>query len=130
MDFFLLAFLLIAFILLLYGGHRLEERRNKFISHYIAAYPRVLFHVTKNYNLAKIETTVNQFASLREYPTPAFKDVVAPNLQTLYSSAWLDCSGGPVLLTIPFVPANRYFLVTLLDENTNVFASLGSPDNR
>jgi hypothetical protein len=38
---------------------------------------------------------MGQFANAREYPSPAFKDVTAPNADTLYSSARLDLSQGP-----------------------------------
>ena len=44
-------------------------------------------------NVAKIEGLrgpMGEFVSAREYPSAAFKDVTAPNADTLYSSAWLD----------------------------------------
>jgi hypothetical protein len=43
---------------------------------------------------------MGQFANLREYPTAAFKEVTAPNADTLYSAAWLDLSQEPVILHV------------------------------
>jgi hypothetical protein len=34
---------------------------------------------------------MGQIVNLREYPTAAFKDVTAPNADTLYSLACLSC---------------------------------------
>jgi hypothetical protein len=44
---------------------------------------------------------VNQFANLREYPTAEFKQVVRANVDTLYSSAFLDLTGEPIVLSVP-----------------------------
>jgi hypothetical protein len=49
---------------------------------------------------------------------------VRPNVDTLYSTAWLDLRSEPVLLTLP--PGDgRYFLVQCMDAWTNVFAAPG-----
>jgi hypothetical protein len=42
-----------------------------------------------------VHAPMGQFANVREYPTAAFKEVTAPNADTLYSLAWLDLSQGP-----------------------------------
>lgn len=36
--------------------------------------------------------------------------VIRPNLDTIYSHAWLDLSRGPVTLDIPAIP-DRYFTI-------------------
>jgi hypothetical protein len=38
---------------------------------------------------------------LREYPTAAFRDVTAPNADTLYTMAWLDVAKEPWILSLP-----------------------------
>ena len=38
---------------------------------------------------------MGQFINAREYPNAAFRDVTAPNADTLYSVAWLDLSKEP-----------------------------------
>jgi hypothetical protein len=65
------------------------------IEAYIFGYPLVTMEMTRRVltNAAKPEGlhgSMGQFASAREYPTAAFKDVTAPNADTLYSSAWLS----------------------------------------
>ena len=117
-------FLLLVLVVAVTLWRKVGER--KLIAAYVEGYPLVLLQVTKEYNLATTLTPVNKFFSVREFPTPEFKSVVSPNRQTLYSSAFLDLSAGPLVLHIPAVPDDRYFLVTLLDENTNVFFNPGS----
>jgi hypothetical protein len=51
--------------------------------------------------------------------------VTTPNNDTLYSSAWLDLSGGPVRLQVGRMPAARYWSVALMDAATNNVALLG-----
>lgn len=53
------------------------------------------------------------------------RNVTTPNNDTLYSSAQLDLSAGPVTLVLPkFGP--RYFSVQLMDAYTNSFSVLGT----
>ncbi|MBI3216641.1 MAG: DUF1254 domain-containing protein [Mycobacterium sp.] len=66
----------------------------------------------------------NVFHHLREYPRADFRGVVRPNFDTLYSSAWLDLTAGPVLLGVPDTDG-RYFMLPLLDMWTDVFANPG-----
>lgn len=68
---------------------------------------------------------VNQFTHLRAFPTAAFKDVVRANVDTLYSSAFLDLAKEPLVLSVPGTHG-RYYLLPMLDAWTNVFATPGS----
>lgn len=130
-PFFLLIFLFLFVITATWWSRKARERKLIMIytKVYIKAYPRVLLRVTKDYNLAKTGTLVNQFYFLREFPTPAFKSVVAPNVNTLYGSAFLDLSRGPLVLHIPAVPDHRYFLVTYW-MRTPMFSSIPAPGPR
>jgi len=56
------------------------------------------------------------------------REVTTPNNDTLYSNAWLDLSGPPVLLTLPALP-NRFHVVSLLSLFTDNFALLGTRAN-
>src|SRR5215471_21500649 len=67
-----------------------------------------------------LRAPVGQFANAREYPTAAFRDVTAPNTDILYSTAWLDLSKEPYVLSLPDEDG-RYFLIPMLDAYTNVF---------
>lgn len=57
--------------------------------------------------------------------TPLSRSVVAPNVDTLYSVAWLDLRGGPVSLTLPDT-TDRYVVFEILDIYSNVFANIGT----
>jgi len=68
---------------------------------------------------------VNQFANPREYPSAQFKQVVRANVDTLYSSAFLDLTTEPIVLSVPDTQG-RYYLLPMFDAWTNVFASPGA----
>ncbi len=53
------------------------------------------------------------------------RGVTSPNNDTLYASAWLDLSQGPVTVTLPDF-GKRYFSLQLMDFYTNSFAVLGT----
>lgn len=59
--------------------------------------------------------------------TPGFTAVVLPNIDTLYSTVWLRL---PARILVPNVHPSLYYLITLLDENTNVVGSFGSRTQR
>jgi hypothetical protein len=67
---------------------------------------------------------MNTFVNVPEYPPANFKGVVRPNFDTLYSSAWLDMSKEPVVISVPDTDG-RYYLLPMLDMWTDVFASPG-----
>ncbi|MFI4974562.1 MAG: DUF1254 domain-containing protein [Caulobacterales bacterium] len=68
---------------------------------------------------------VNAFVHSRDLAGPRSRGVTTPNNDTLYSSAWLDLSGGPQTITLP-ATGQRYFSLALMDMYTNVFAVLGT----
>ena len=68
---------------------------------------------------------VNQFAHVRAFPSADFKAVVRANVDTLYSSAFLDLSREPVVLSVPDTHGH-YYLMPMIDAWSNVFASPGT----
>jgi len=67
---------------------------------------------------------INQFANMPQFPDASFKDVVRANVDTLYSSAWLDLSKEPIVLSVPDTNG-RFYLMPMIDAWTNIFASPG-----
>src|SRR3954469_19321952 len=63
---------------------------------------------------------MGQMITARNYPDASFRDVTAPNADTLYTTAWMDVGKEPWVLSIPDMK-DRYFLVPMLDGWTNVF---------
>lgn len=90
---------------------------------YLYAYPLVLMGITQK-AMTQNGAKVNHFVHISEFPTDTFKDIVRPNVDTLYSFAWLDLTAGPLVLSVPDTHG-RYYLMELMDAWTNVFASLG-----
>jgi hypothetical protein len=92
---------------------------------YIYGYPLVTMEMTRRVmtNVARPEGTrapMGQLIKLREYPNASFRDVTAPNADTLYTTVFLDVGNEPWVLSIPDMK-NRYFLFPMLDGWTTVF---------
>lgn len=92
---------------------------------YIYGYPLVTMEMTRRVitNVEKPEGThapMGQLVRLREYPSASFKDVTAPNADTLYTTSFVDVGKEPWVLSIPDMN-DRYYLFPMLDGWTNVF---------
>ena len=92
---------------------------------YIYGYSLVTMEMTRRVstNVTKPEGTkgpMGQLVRLREYPTAAFKDVTAPNADTLYTIVWIEVGKEPWVLSLPNAHG-RYYLFPMLDGWTNVF---------
>jgi hypothetical protein len=92
---------------------------------YIYGYPLVTMEMTRRIitNVAKPVGTrgpMGQLIRLREYPNASFRDVTAPNADTLYTTSFLDVGKEPQVFSIPDMKG-RYFLFPMLDGWTNVF---------
>jgi hypothetical protein len=97
---------------------------------YVYLYPLLTMDLTRR-QLTNVEAKpgaiggpVNRFNNVPTFPPADLKVVVRPNFDTLYSSAWLDVSKEPVVVSAPDTNG-RYYLLPMLDMWTDVFASPG-----
>ncbi|MCE0523357.1 MAG: DUF1254 domain-containing protein [Methylacidiphilales bacterium] len=92
---------------------------------YIYGYPLVTMEYTRRVmtNVAAPEGNRGPMGTLvksREYPNADFRDVTAPNADTLYTTAWIDVSKEPWIISLPDAH-DRYYLFPMLDGWTDVF---------
>lgn len=97
--------------------------------HYL--FPLVLMEVTRKVSTGLPEGAKpgigpsNRFSHMRAFPPGDFKEVVRPNYDTLYSSAWIDLAEEPQVISLSR-PVDRYFMLPMLDMWTDVFAVIGT----
>ena len=94
---------------------------------YIYAFPLVLTDATKTLSTNTDgsitgRAPINQINHAKKLADASFRTVVSPNVDTLYSQAWLDISAEPVIYVLP--EADRFCNVQLLDAWTNTAAVL------
>lgn len=94
---------------------------------YIYALPLVLMDATKASatNTEEVVTgksPVNQFIHSKALVTASFKNVVSPNVDTIYTQVWYDLSAEPMVYVLP--EAGRFCKVQVLDAWTNTPAVL------
>jgi len=106
-----------------------DEARSIGVNAYIYLYPLVTMAITRRQLTNAppghgIGGPLNTFDNVAAYPSADDKAVVRPNFDTLYSSAWLDLTKEPVVVSVPDTNG-RYYLLPMLDMWTDVFASPG-----
>jgi hypothetical protein len=107
-----------------------EETRDIATDAYLYFYPLVTMDVTRRQLTNEppgsfIGGPMNTFSNVSAFPDASMKSVVRPNFDTLYSSAYLDLTKEPMVVSVPDTDG-RYYLLPMLDMWTNVFASPGS----
>jgi hypothetical protein len=106
------------------------EARAIAVDAYVYFYPLVSMDISRKvFTNAKpgkeyAKGPMNMFVNVEEYPAADFKGVVRVNFDTLYSSAWLDLTKEPLVISAPDTDG-RYYLLPMLDMWTDVFASPG-----
>ena len=106
-----------------------DEAHSIGVEAYLYFYSPVTMDITRkqltNVERAEgISAPMNTFANIPAYPTANMRVVVRPNFDTLYSSAWLDLTKEPMVVSVPDT-GGRYYLLPMLDMWTDVFASPG-----
>jgi hypothetical protein len=91
---------------------------------YIFGYPLVIMDVTRA-NAALTLAPENALHRVRQFPDADFKEVVRPNVDTLYTTAFIDMDKGPWVFEMAPNP-QRYEVMPFMDAWTNVFAAPGT----
>jgi hypothetical protein len=96
----------------------------------VYGFPLVIMDLTRQVFTAVPEpmengAPVNQFGNKKVFPDATFIQVTRPNVDTLYSAAWVDTAEEPFIFSVPDTQG-RYYMMPLLDYWTDVFASPGS----
>ncbi len=97
---------------------------------YIYGYPLITMELTRRVMTNTVvpendKAPMGRFYNKRTYPNASFKDVTAPNADTLYSIAWLDLTKEPYVLHVPD-EKDRYYLMPILSAWTNVINAPGT----
>ncbi|WP_426408471.1 DUF1254 domain-containing protein [Bradyrhizobium ganzhouense] len=92
---------------------------------YVFGYPLVTMEMTRRVitNVASVQGTrgpMGHIIKMREYPNASYRDVTAPNADTLYTTVFFDVGKEPWVLSIPDMK-DRYALFPMLDGWTSVF---------
>ena len=92
---------------------------------YVYGYSLVTMDMTRRQltNVAAPDAThapMGQVLRIRTYPPVDMHTVTAPNADTLYTTAWMDVSKEPWILSVPDM-GDRYYLLPMLDGWTDVF---------
>ncbi len=108
---------------------RAQDTLDIAVDAYLYLYPLVTMGITRRQTNALPGTPrnslTNQFFHVRTFPPADFKVVVRSNFDTLYSTAWLDLTRGPMVVSVPDT-GGRYYVLPMLDMWTDVFAAPGS----
>ncbi|HEY2005807.1 MAG TPA: DUF1254 domain-containing protein [Solirubrobacteraceae bacterium] len=67
----------------------------------------------------------NEIVSVAALADPSVQTVVAPNVDTAYTVAWLDLTSGPMVINVPDT-GGRFYTFQFLDAFTNAFSYLGT----
>ena len=103
----------------------LEEAVSIATDAYIYGYPLVTMDMTRKQMTnvavpAGTQAPMGQLVKMRAYPDASYRTVTAPNADTLYTTAWLDVSREPWILSVPDM-GDRYYLLPMLSGWTEVF---------
>ena len=108
----------------------IPDAQNLLEEAYLYAFPLVIMNATKIYSTNtetanNIRAPINQFNHARKLADASFRTVVTPNVDTIYTQAWLDLSEEPMIYVVP--ATDRFFNVQVLDDTRALVYFLFTP---
>jgi hypothetical protein len=113
-----------------FGGPSPEEAHSIAVEAYVYGYPLVTMEMTRRV-MTNVQSDdgrrapMGQLARMRTVPAAVHHDVTAPDASALSTTAWVDVSREPYVLSLPDMQG-RYFLFPMFDAWTNVFQDPGT----
>lgn len=97
---------------------------------YVYGFPLVMMDVTRQVLTAaptsgEYAAPINQFARIRTYVNPDFRNVVRISVNSLWSHGFVDLDQEPMIVTVPDA-GSRYLVMQALNMWTDDFASAGT----
>lgn len=120
------------------AGNEVNDLHEIAAQAFIYGYPLVLMERTRQIMTAvprpyNGRAPINQYAHATKFPDHTFTDVVSPNVDAFYSTAWLNLSDEPLIISVPDAKLlapdgkeERYYLLQMLDGWSNVFDAPGT----
>ncbi len=120
---------------LLGGGKKVKEEV-AFIGgmeEYVYGYPLVMMDVTREVTTAaatagEYSAPINQFARIRTYVSPAYKDVVRISVNSLWSFGFVDLDQEPMIVSLPDMDG-RYIVMQAVNMWTDDIGEAGTRTN-
>ena len=117
------------------GGNKVKEGAAYVVGleEYVYGYPPVMMDVTREVLTAastggQCSAPINQFARIRTFVDPDFKNVVRISVNSLWSHGFLDLDQEPTVVSTPDMDG-RYIVVQGLNMWTGNFMSAGTRTN-
>jgi len=86
----------------------------------------VMYEFAVDRNSSQFKAPFNHILNLARVATYKDTAVVTPNSDTPYSFLWLDLRAEPMVISVPEVEGNRYYVVQLVDGNTYNYGYIGT----
>jgi hypothetical protein len=80
----------------------------------------VLYKFSLDRNSSEYKAPLNHISHARTMAGPENRAIVAPNVDTPYSYAWLDLRAEPIVLSLPAFEPGRYVSLQLIDSYTYI----------
>ncbi|MCB1729742.1 MAG: DUF1254 domain-containing protein [Halieaceae bacterium] len=86
----------------------------------------VMYEFAVDRKSSQFKAPFNQILNTARVATYKDTAVVTPNSDTPYSFLWLDLRAEPMVISVPAVEGNRYYVVQLVDGNTYNYGYIGT----